>query len=107
MVKFILTATDLHISSMFVCACACVCVCVLDVNEETISFLWCNSPTWASAASERVISWSQRPLPNNTQQLQGVSLPTKPGSSLIILLQTHSDTYRHNFTTDTFRHLQT
>ena len=34
--------------------------------------------------------------------IQGVPLPTKPGSSLIILLQTHSDTYRHNFTTDTF-----
>ena len=34
--------------------------------------------------------------------VQGVPLPTKPGSSLIILLQTHSDTYRHNFTTDTF-----
>ena len=34
--------------------------------------------------------------------IQGLPLPTKPGSSLIILLQTHSDTYRHNFTTDTF-----
>ena len=34
--------------------------------------------------------------------IQGVPLPTKPGSSLIILLETHSDTYRHNFTTDTF-----
>ena len=34
--------------------------------------------------------------------IQGVPLPTKPGSSLIILLQTHSDTYKHNFTTDTF-----
>ena len=32
----------------------------------------------------------------------GVPLPTKPGNSLIILLQTHSDTYRHNFTTDIF-----
>ena len=36
------------------------------------------------------------------QHVQGVPLPTKPGSSLTILLQTHSDTYRHNFTTDTF-----
>jgi hypothetical protein len=35
-------------------------------------------------------------------EVQGVPLPTKPGSSLIILLQTHSNTYRHNFTTDTF-----
>ena len=34
--------------------------------------------------------------------VQGVPLPTKPGSSLIILLQAHSDTYRHNFTTNTF-----
>ena len=34
--------------------------------------------------------------------VQSVPLTTKPGSSLIILLQTHSDTYRHNFTTDTF-----
>ena len=39
---------------------------------------------------------------NKQAIVQGVPLPTKPGSSLIILLQTHSDTHRYNFTTDTF-----
>ena len=38
----------------------------------------------------------------NLYNIKGAPLPTKPGSSLIILLQTHSDTYRHNFSTDTF-----
>ena len=48
-----------------------------------------------------VMGWSWEILHACFEDIQSVPLPTKPGSSLIILLQTHSDTYRH-FTTDTF-----
>ena len=73
--KFILTTFDLHTASMFVCA----CVCGLEVPylRRHFLFLWCNSPIWASASSGRVISWSQRPLPDNAQQTQqNTSIPS-------------------------------